>query len=236
MQKHPAPFSKPIIDRIREMLADAHGARVLDPFAGTMRVLLAVPDSVRSVTAIEIEEEFVDEGIDFLTGKISYELAAKAECVVADSAVWLRRHKKTYTHAVTSPTYGNRMSDPYRSKEGVVCRSYAQSKGGALSEANTGRYMLHDPKYFDLNVRVMAATIERLVDGGVFILNVSDFYRTLKKGQPPVRVDVLGFWLDMMRLFPVHLAGLERVYTRRYKHGENRHRVPYEYLVTFRKD
>lgn len=249
MQPHPAPFSKVILDRLREMLAEEEGVRALDPFGGTGRVLCALP-SGSAATIIEIEESYVIEGMDWLQelaphpGRMlkahydvpGYARPVKYEWIIGDSRKVLRRRKGTYNWLITSPTYGNRFSDGYRAKEGTVCRSYAQSKGGPLEKANTGRFKFMSPEYQTLNAEVMAAAIERMEPGGNILINVSDFYRTAKKGEQPKRVGVVAWWIELMSDLGCPLYSAEPVKTRRFKKGENRHRVDYEMILWFKKE
>lgn len=241
MQPHPAPFSKPILDRLADLLRSDQKAlgkplRILDPFAGTGRVFLAAPPYSK-VTMIEIEKEFVEEGLAYLSsinGRLDQTVKWRYEA--AESAGWLQKHRATYTHIVTSPTYGNRMRDPYRSKPGTQCRSYAQSKGGPLLPYNSGAYKLDSDQYWGINGDVMESAIARLVPGGRVYINVSDFYHTPKKGAPPERQPVGAEWVSLMTHCGVFLASVEQVVTRRFTRGENRHRVPYEYILTFEKE
>lgn len=235
MQPHPAPFSQPILDRLRELLAGEGKVRVLDPFAGTGRVLAALPPGSKA-TLIEIEQAFVDEGHTWIAANRSAFPGVDYLFHCADSSSWLGRTRKTFTHIITSPTYGNRMSDGYRSKPGTQCRSYAQSKGGALHPRNTGAYKLDSDAYSEINYDVMLAAVERLVLGGKVMLNVSDFYRTPTKGAPPQRQPVGADWVNLMTACGAFLRSVEPVYTRRFTRGENRHRVPYEYIMIFEKE
>lgn len=253
-QPHPAPYSKPILDRLTRILAtEERKVRAVDPFGGTARLLACMPQN-SDTTIIEIETEFITEGLAWCGDKQGLLSTATAygtappvswrgqlvnggryDYVCGDSAKVLARRKKTYTHIITSPSYGNRFSDGFNPTEGRVCRSYAQSKGGALDISNGSAYRFFDPEYWGVHIAVIAAAIDRLEDDGQFILNVSDFYKTMAKGEAPTRIPVVPAWISVLHDLGMTMHHAEPVYTRRYKHGENRHRAEHEMLLTFRK-
>lgn len=242
-QPHPAPYSAQIIDRLREMLQDAApGIRAVDPFGGTARLLAAMPQNSHT-TIIEIERVFVDEGYEWLNkNRIDHfskpgrlENGGHFEYICDDSRNVLKRRKKLYTHIITSPSYGNRLKDKWNPTPGRRCRSYGQSVGGMLQDGNGALYGFHDPEYWNLHAEVMSLAINRLTPDGKIILNVSDFYRTTKKGAAPERIPVTVTWITMLAELGMVLLAAEPVYTRRFKFGENRHRVPNELLLTFER-
>lgn len=224
--------------------------RAVDPLGGTARLLAAMPKNSYT-TIIEIEPEFVAEGWEWMEhkglvstwseglatesghGRLSN--GAKFEYIVGDSIKVLHRRKKMYTHIITSPSYGNRFDDAYNSTPGRVCRSYAQSKGGPLSEGNGAAFSFFTAEYWDLHLAVMRAAIDRLEIDGKLLLNVSDFYKTLRKGEKPTRIGVVPAWIRAMTDCGLVMYAAEPIVTRRYKYGENRHRTEHEMLLTFKK-
>lgn len=245
MQPHPAPFSDVIVRRLRELLQGEGKVRALDPFAGVGRALFALqPGS--TATMIEIEACFVQEGLDalgivpalddFYDGVIRFDYeSVDTRYVIADSREFLKRDRRSYTHIVTSPTYGNRFTDGYRSKPGTKCRSYAQSKGAALEDGNTGSMKFGSGEYDKINREVMEISVERLKVGGKCIVNVSDFYKTLTRGEHPTRMPVVRWWTELLFSLGLSCIAIEPIQTRRFKEGENRHRVTHESILIFEK-
>jgi hypothetical protein len=257
-QPHPAPYSVPILARFSEMLRDeGPGIRAVDPFGGVARLLAAMPPDSYT-TIIEIEPVFVHEGWEWLSRNGHLQSATLAEPYVMrngqgvldnggvfeyicdDSRDVLRRRKRLHSHIITSPSYGNRLKDKWNPTPGRVCRSYGQSIGGELQDGNAALYGFNDPEYWSLHAEVMALAIKRLTDDGKIILNVSDFYRTppKKRGEEkkaPERIPVVLQWTAMLAELGMVLLAAEPVYTRRFKRGENRHRVPNEMILTFER-
>lgn len=250
MQKHPAPFSEPIIAVLRELMKKEVKARVCDPFGGTGRVLDCVPPN-SSVTIIDIEPSFIQEGLARVVTEDAYQALGKVEQLEhigtlhprgikadwysCDSRVVLRR-RRTFTHIITSPSYGNRFKDAFNPTPGRKCRGYAQSVGGPLQEGNTGAYGLASDQYTTINYEVMRAAVNRLIPGGTVIVNVSDFYKTFTKGAEPERQQVVAWWIDLLHDIGLHMYSATPVVTRRFKEGENRHRAEYEIVLVFRKE
>lgn len=253
-QPHCAPFSAPIIARLAQILGEEPGKiRAIDPLGGTARLLAAMPQN-SDTTIIEIESEFVQEGWQWLfdhdvigcgMAQNRTTAGAKFEYVCEDSIKVLARRKKTYTHLITSPSYGNRFKDVYNPTPGRECRSYAQSKGAPLTEGNGAAHGFWQADYWRIHKDVMRAAVDRLEIDGTAIINVSDFYETPQvyrpKGapkppkQPPKRVPVVSMWISMLGGLGLVLYGAEPIITRRYKYGENRHRTEHEMLLTFKK-
>lgn len=244
MQPHPAPFSAPIIGVIRELMKGERRARVCDPYGGTGRVLDALWPG-QSAVIIDIEPSFIQEGLDRI-GVYPHDLDFGDEVGVkhlgitsvwhaADSRSVLRR-RKTFTHIITSPDYGNRFTDKHNPAEGRKCRSYAQSKGSTLEPGNTAQYAFHSDEYSAGHREILAAAVNRLVPGGTLIINVSDFYRTVKKGEEPVRQRVVDFWMSLCTELGLNFYSATPVFTRRFKEGENRHRAEYEMVLVYKKE
>ena len=204
---HPAKFSPSILDVIRDILS-AHcipeSARILDPFAGVGRCHdLGWPGMV----GVELEMPWCRE--------------QEGPVVRADStALPFRAH--TFHAAVTSPTYGNRFADKHKAKDGSVRRSYTHDLRAStgdedyvLHPANTGG-MKWGREYWRVHGAVYDEVWRVLVDGGLFVVNVSDHVRAKKV----VRVVDWHRRALMARGFDV--VDEVRVATPRLKYGENR--------------
>lgn len=173
--KHPAKFSEPIIDLLQALvLAEARRVQgrvipgdcpvqVLDPFAGVGRVhRLARPNRILT-RGVEIEPEWA---------------ACHPETICADALEWLIRpgNYERFDIVVTSPTYGNRLADHHNAKDGSHRRSYTHDLGRPLAETNSGK--LHwGSAYWAFHELAYQRIRYALKPGGLFLLNVSDFYR-----------------------------------------------------------
>lgn len=173
--KHPAKYSEPIIDRLR-VLVQAERRRVvgrvhvgpllvLDPFAGVGRIhRLAHSDPRRGIrtVGIEIEKEWADFHND---------------TICADALEWMRNRPNWCADVVaTSPTYGNRFADHHNAQDGSVRRSYTHDLGHDVTEGSSAA-MHWGPHYWAFHVEAWRRVYDVLRPGGLFLLNVSDFYR-----------------------------------------------------------
>ena len=84
--------------------------------------------------------------------------------------------------AVTSPTYGNRLADSHRAKDGSRRNSYTHNlraltgdEDYVLDDNNTGKLRATSAKYWDLHVKAYVE-LSRVLDpdDGVIVLNTSD--------------------------------------------------------------
>ncbi len=204
--KHPAKFSPSILDVIRDTLSVRgipEDARILDPFSGVGRCHdLGWPGTV----GVELEMPWcrVQEGP-----------------VVRGDSSRLPFRAQTFDAAVTSPTYGNRFADKHRALDGSVRRSYthdlraSEGEGYVLHPSNTGG-MKWGRDYWRVHGAVYDEVWRVLVDGGLFVVNVSDFIARKKV----VRVVDWHRRALMARGFEV--VDEVRVDTPRHRHGANR--------------
>ena len=218
--KHPARFSPSILDVIRDTLSTRQipeDALILDPFAGVGRCHdLGWPRTV----GVELEMPWcrVQEGP-----------------VVRGDSSRLPFRAQTFDAAVTSPTYGNRFADKHRALDGSVRRSYthdlraSQGEDYTLHPNNTGG-MTWGREYWRLHGAVYDEVWRVLVDGGLFVVNVSDFIARKKV----VRVVDWHRRALMARGFEV--VDEVRVDTPRLRHGANRDaRVDGEVVIVCEK-
>lgn len=166
--KHPAKFTPSILDVIRDQLSFrgvAEDALILDPFAGVGRCHELGWDGT---VGNELEMPWCREH----TGM-----------VVRGDACRLPFRAQTFDAAVTSPTYGNRFADKHRAKDGSVRRSYTHDLRASLGDeeytlhpANTGG-MKWGKDYWLTHGRAWDEVWRVLRDGGLFVVNVSDFIK-----------------------------------------------------------
>lgn len=168
--RHPAKYSEPILAALQRLVrADAkashytgeHGYHVLDPFAGVGRVHQLEDVRRRIVTlGVEIEPEWAD---------------CHRRTICADSLLWLPQTPSRYDAVVTSPTYGNRMADHHEARDGSRRRSYRHDLGRMPTPGSSAT--LHwGPDYWAFHALAYRLIYDVLVPGGLFLLNVSDFY------------------------------------------------------------
>ncbi len=187
--KHPAKYSEPIVDRLQALVqTEARRVRgrvhdgpitVLDPFAGVGRIhRLHNPGRLHTV-GIEVEEEWA---------------SCHEQTVHADAFVWLASYNVTnaalnripmpfpevgFDIVATSPTYGNRFADHHHAQDGSRRRSYTHDIGHDLHPNNSGR-MHWGPIYWAFHVEAWRLVYGALRPGGLFLLNVSNFYKDRK--------------------------------------------------------
>lgn len=216
---HPAPFSDAILRYL------ANGDRVpqgliLDPFAGVGKVH-RLADASRVTVGVEIEEEWARQSRGTLVG----------------DALHLPFRDEVFDGCVTSPVYGNRMSDHHTAKDGSLRRSYThdlqRSVGDAtrrLHPSNSGVMYAWQPRYWAFHRRAWAEVHRVLRPGARFFLNVSDCYRTTK-GVRAV-VPVVDRHLDLCcALTGFCFVERHEIETPRMKYGENGHRVSHEVVL-----
>lgn len=206
---HPAKFSEPILERIRPALEPDW--LILDPFAG---VGLVHTLSDRTI-GIEIEPEWASAHPRTICAN-SMDMPLPDRCVQC---------------IVTSPTYGNRMSDHHEAKDNSQRYTYRHLLGRPLSSWNTGSFLCNNPLYTGIHDQVYAECYRVLDYGGLFILNISDHMHHGKQ------VRVSDWHIENLCGQGFTLLGEERIPTKRMRNGENRDaRVTYELLVTFEKE
>lgn len=210
---HPAKFSKPILQRLSEIIWD--DALVLDPFAGTGLV-----HSIPGICSwgVEIEPEW----------------AAMHPRTIVGDATALPFGNCSVAYIVTSCSYGNRMSDHHDAKDGSVRHTYKHSLGRDLHPNNSGKMPYAKGKrglaYRRLHRAAWREAWRVLRDGGYLVLNVKNFY----KGDQ--LVNVAGWHRWTLRKIGFELVERHVVSVRGHKHGANRDkRVSFEYIYVWKK-
>lgn len=241
---HPAKFNDAILDVIGRYLDN--GDLVLDPFAGVGRIHRFYPRC--ETYGIEIEPEWAQEGYRTLVG----------DC----TDLWMFEDG-IFDKIATSPCFGNRMGDHHNAQDACKkCQGdggwyqrfsrdddweYAtcsSCKGSGLSRRHTYRaYLGHmpsdnssaimqwGPEYRRWHFRkAYPSIISKLKSGGLFVINIGDHYR---KGE---RQQVAKWTYKALRKLGLEHVKTHRVHVRKNRHGANRElRVPYEYVMVFRK-
>lgn len=206
LMKHPAKFSDPILDQIEQLLVQ--NGVILDPFAGTGKIhLLCTPS--RHTIGVEIEPEW----------------ATLHPQTIVGNALQLPFHDNTFDAIVTSPVYGNRMSDHHNAKDGSVRHTYRHTLGRQLHPDNSGQLQWGN-KYKTFHQQAWKETTRVLKPGGQFILNISDHIR---KGEiQPVTNWHLN---ELQNTHGLQLKDHRTVPTKRNRMGSHRDlRVTHEHL------
>lgn len=236
--KHPAPYSKVFKPLLRRLIKDFEPC--LDPLAGIGS--LGLPGLVHS----------------------ELEIGWAAQCprpTVAANAMALPFRGGAFRGVVTSPVYGNRMSDHYKAAD--LC-SWCQGSGKRPDPVGPNRHDqrcrkclgtgksprktyreylgqdLHGDNagrkqwgkpYQDTHLAIWPEVVRVLADGGRFVLNVSDHYRE------GVLVAVSDWHRDVICGLGLSLVDGYTVPTRRHRRGQNHQlRADHEFIYVFQKE
>lgn len=249
---HPAKFSDNILVTIRSIVDGWHlrtwGSdegveqfRLLDPFAGTGRIhsLDRTVNNLRPYQTVGVE--------------IEPEWAALDKRTIIGNALYLPFPDAWFDGAVTSPVYGNRMSDHHVAKDlcglcqgvgyeaqDVLCtrckgtglsvrRTYRHTLGRGLHSQNAGQ-LQWGPVYRDFHVAAWVELHRVLKPGAPFLLNVSDHIRG---GE---RIKVTNFHINTLLDIGFDLVAAQTIQTPRMRYGVNHeNRAKHEMLITFEK-
>lgn len=210
---HPAKFSDPILDLMRELIpADV---RVLDPFAGIGRIH-ELADTERRITTVgvEIQKQWAD---------------AHPDTIVGDATDMHEFRPAAFDVVATSPTYGNRMADSHDAKDGSKRITYTHVLGEKLEENNTGKLQWGD-EYRRIHSLAWLEVRRVLRVDGLLILNISNHIRAGKEAR------VAEWHVQTLMMMRFRLEEIHTVETKRMRQGENHAaRVPYEFVFVFRR-
>lgn len=227
--KHPAKFSPAIIDKLGELVPPGVW---LDPFAGvgTIAVLEgSVPqrghvrfEAPRHFVMLELEPEWASQH-------------PKTVCVDAlvQMDAWVKAGTR-FDGVVTSPVYGNRMSDSHNAQDGSTRHSYTHDLGRKLTEGNIGDAYFWQDRYKEFHIRAWQLAYNVTRPGGEMFLNVSDFYRTTKGERQQMRV--VAWHMKTLSAIGYSILKVHRVGTPRMRKGRNgESRVEYEAIIHARR-
>jgi hypothetical protein len=227
--KHPAKFSKTIIDKIREVLDQItrdwdYQPVVFDPFAGVGGIhFLRQNDALGNHYAtlgLEIEHEWVTAGRVF----------GPMVCGDFFQFEWDRtKWNGPPDFIVTSPTYGNRFADKHEAKDGSVRRSYKHDLGRMPTDGSSS-VLQWGKKYRAFHRKAWQRCYAMLDSSGYFVLNVSDHKRDFKT------VPVVEFHIDACLDVGFELVQEHDIETPRMRMGQNHEaRARVEKLFVLRK-
>lgn len=209
--KHPAKFSRAIIDEIQGILAAYEfTGTIIDPFAGTGRVHQLSDTAV----GVEIEPEWAEMHPRTIVGNV---LALP----FADA---------TFDALASSPCYGNRLADSHNAKDASRRHSYTHDLGRKLHPDNSGTIHWGD-SYRNFHDRAWTESLRVLKDDALIVLNVSNHIRNFE--EQFVTEWHLNWFLD----HGCKVRDLRRVSTQRMRFGQNHvARVDHENILVLAKD
>ena len=263
--KHPAKFSKPILDILAAIVRE-EAARskfhldVLDPFAGVGGIhQLENFDERINTTGIEIESEWVLAGppcrtcggagggmvrngmdqADFDWEDCTICGGSGAKTMIGNALHLPMQWTGAFHVVATSPTYGNRMADHHDAKDDSKRMTYKHVLGHDLHPDNSGQLHFGD-KYKTFHIAAWHEVTRVLVtpdplrvprpEGGLFILNVSDFIKSRQV------VPVCDWHCEYILSLGYDLEQEHNVPTNRLRYGANHSaRVTHEKVFAFRR-
>lgn len=162
---HPAPFNREALDVARKWLSRGSTPhKILDPFAGIGRIHELRPDF--ETYGIEIEPEWARASEYTLEGDMfDLKRLLREDNILP---MWVDT-------VITSPVFGNRMSDHHDAKDDSRRITYRHTLGRPLHENNSGR-LNWGKKYRDFHLHAWAllTDINPIHD---FMLNIKDHIR-----------------------------------------------------------
>lgn len=219
---HPAPFNRDALKVIRQWVEKDHALgrpKILDPFAGIGRVHEFRPKM--ETYGIEIEPEWAAASEFTLCGDMF-----DVKAMMSDEGSLLPEY---FNVIVTSPVFGNRMSDHHEAKDDSRRITYRHKLGRPLHENNSGR-LNWGKKYRDFHERAWTTLSEDVRGVSDFILDIKDHIRG---GQ---RQYVSEWHVQTLRDLGWRLIETEFIQTDGMKDGANNNlRVGGELVAWFRR-
>lgn len=197
-KQHPAKFSDSILEIIKGEIEENDNVRILDPFGGTGKLNRVI--NPKNLYINELEVEWLVQGFP--------------SNLINGNALYLPFEKECFDYIITSPVYGNRMSDHHNAKDGSRRNTYTHTLGRKLHPDNSGVMQWGD-EYREFHKKAWKESVRVLKNNGIFILNVSNHIRKGKE------VDVSSFHLETLIDLGLSLITGLIVWTPRYRMGEN---------------
>ena len=212
--EHPAKFTRGVLIKIAPYLPRHKGARILDPFAGVGGVFGLYNLGFKGeIVGIEIEPEW----------------AANNPGIIVGNALHLDFPDSYFDAIVTSPVYGNRMSDHHNAKDGSKRNTYTHVLGRELHPDNSGKIQW-GPAYRDFHAKAWEEAVRVLKPGGLFFLNIKDHIR---KGE---RQNVCLWHQGQLTSLGLVSRACDKIITSGNGYGDNgKDRIPYELIYRFQK-
>ena len=232
---HPAKFTDTIMMELAK-LYDQYGSPgvVLDPFAGTGRIH-TIGDIIEGFT----EGIYTRPAVRTIGVEIEPEWAAHDPRTIIGNALDLPFATASIDGVITSPVYGNRMSDHHDAKDASKRHTYRHYIGRPLHTQNAGQ-LQWGPRYRDFHMQAWEECHRVLRPGapagmvgmtrGLMLVNVSNHIR---KGE---EVDVVHWHVNALIELGFAHHWTIKVPTPRQRHGANgKLRVDHEAIIVARK-
>lgn len=238
---HPCPYTPVVLDRMSGLLdSEAHQRgierlRVLDPFAGTgLRVAQHETSRYHDWTGVELEESFIV--VDWVRHGNSRELPSMFPSAYFDAVA-------------TSLVFANGMTDSFVSSEKDKSRRHTYSHA---ARANRGdrTYRLHPDNagqmgwgrgghregraWREFHVDLIKGLRCVVRPAGLVILELSNHLASIKRGEPPVEIDSIGWLRSELAANGWTEVALIPIEIQRQRMGANRHRVDATHLLVWR--
>ena len=217
ISKHPAKYSDIFIPVFAKILSKYDCHKILDPFAGIGKITeIKNYGFSGQIYANEIEPDWAKQIVN-------------CDTITICDAEYLEYPSGYFDAIVTSPTYGNRMADHHKAKDGSKRNTYTHCIGHQLKDGNTGK-MQFGKEYQHKHEQIYANICKMVKNNGLFILNVSNF---IKNG---AEVDVVNFHRTNIEANNFLLVEDIKMSTHRNRYGRNGNiRVDYEHIMVFIK-
>ena len=209
---NPAKFSDAVLDAIADLLAPYAPLSILDPFAGVGKIHMLAQYG-HQTTGVEIEPEW----------------ATQHEQTIIGDALNLPFADETFEAIVTSPVYGNRMSDHHDARDDTKRHTYKHYLGHNLHPHNAGQLQWGN-EYRRFHRAAWKEATRVLVPHGLFVLNISDHVRGGKV------MPVSAWHVKALKRIGYRVENWVEVETPRQGHGANREaRVGHENVVLLKR-
>lgn len=205
--RHPAKYSEELLPLLRHWLEGK--SRVLDPFGGIGTGNLAQFYN-------ELEFEWVEQ-----CGGLR----------VQGDATRLTFKSESFDAVVTSPVYGNRMSDHFEARDSSHRITYRHYLGKPLRPNNAGKLHYPHAGYKRLHLKAWQEVWRVLEKDGLFILNVGDF------NVGNIQQKVSAWHVDRCIEIGFHVLDARKVWCPGMRQGANgKNRVPYQNVYKMVKE
>lgn len=218
---HPAKYNDDLIPIFWRIVEEFRVHSILDPMAGVGKIgLLRDYGFLGRIVVQDLEPEWVYQATEY---------DPHVEIVVGDAANMTWADDGEFDSVITSPVYGNRLSDHHNAKDGSRRYTYRHMLGRPLHPANTGQLQWGEA-YREAHRRIWKECIRVLKPDGIMVVNVKNHIRAGKL------IRVSEWHAEEIQHLGLTLVRRERVDTPGIRHGANAHlRVDGEDVWVFQK-
>lgn len=207
--RHPAEYNSIFVPIFAELLQGC--TNIIDPFAGNGRKLSLLQNLLPNtkITGIEIEPRWA---------------ALHPEIIIVGNALNIAFPHSYFDGALSSPVYGNRMSDHHNARDNSKRNTYTHSYGEPLNKNNAG-LLQWGKQYRAFHIKAWTELARVLRPSSPFVLNIKNHIR---KGKivdvTQFHIDTLSEWFFVGKRIDIPTKGLA--------YGDNSTvRVEYESII-----